>query len=66
MIAQAEVNQDLMRYANAVRENIRRSFYNALLLMGIDANMDSIGLEFSEQFLSLFEREKEEVIANGD
>ena len=66
MIAQAEVNQDLMRYANAVRENIRRSFYNALLLMGIDANMDSIGLEFSEAFLSLFERKEEEVSPNGD
>ena len=63
IIAQAEVNQDLMRYANAVRENIRRSFFNALLLMGIDANMDSIGLEFSESFLSLFERkEKEEEV----
>ena len=66
VIAQAEVNQDLMRYANAVRENIRRSFYNALLLMGVDANMDQIGLEFSEAFLSLFERKKEEVIPNGD
>ena len=62
VIAQAEVNQDLMRYANAVRENIRRSFFNALLLMGIDANMDNIGLEFSEQFLSLFERKEKEVI----
>ena len=66
IIAQAEVNQDLMRYANAVKMNIRGSFYNALLLMGIDANMDQIGLEFSEQFLSLFERKEEEVIENGD